>query len=376
MSEYQYYEWQTIDRVLTPEEQSLVNRLSSHIDVTASQAVVTYEWGDFKHDPKEVLLKYFDAHLYMANWGSRRLMFRFPQGLLDEETVEQYCVFDYISFETDGNHQVLDLSLDEEEGFGWVEVEGSLSTFIRLRDDLLQGDFRLLYLAWLKAITLSGPLDGDEDDPDHPAFDQEPPVPAGLRELTPALKLFIDVFHLDPFLVQAAMSTSSDLPTAPSMNYRELVRRLPRDEREDFLVRLAEGDPGTALKLRKRLMDFTPKTKGQSQERRTIQQIFALAEGYEQLERHRKEEEARRKYVAEMQDLARREEQTWSEVEQWIQGYTAKAYDTATTLLEKLEKLAEFQARQTVFRERVLALSEKYKTRSSLMSRWRSKRWL
>jgi hypothetical protein len=59
-----------------------------------------------------------------------------------------------------------------------------------------------------------------------------------------------------------------------------------------------------------------------------------------------------------------------------IQGYTAKAYDSATTLLEKLEKLAEFQARQNLFRERVLALSEKYKTRSSLMSRWRNRGWL
>ena len=51
MSEYQYYEWQTIDRVLTPDEQSLVDQLSSHIDVTASQAVVTYEWGDFNFHP-------------------------------------------------------------------------------------------------------------------------------------------------------------------------------------------------------------------------------------------------------------------------------------------------------------------------------------
>jgi hypothetical protein len=376
MSEYQYYEWQTIDRVLTPEEQSLVNRLSSHIDVTASQAVVTYQWGDFKHDPKEVLLKYFDAHLYMANWGSRRLMFRFPQGLLDEEAVEQYCVLDYISFEVAGDFQVLDLSLDEEEGVGWVEAEGALSTFTRLRDDLLQGDFRLLYLAWLKAITLSGPLDSDEDDLESPVYDREPPVPAGLQMLTPALKLFMDDFDLDPFLIQAAAASSPDLQPAASMKYGELVKRLPRDECDDFLARLAEGDPSSALRLRKRLMDFTPKTKGQPQERRTIQQIFAVAKSIKQLERQRKEEEARRKDIAEMEAQAKREEQTWAEVEQLIQGYTAKAYDTATTLLEKLERLAEFQARQTLFRERVLALSEKYKTRSSLLSRWRSRGWL
>ena len=63
MSEYQYYEWQTIDRLLTDAEQDAVNGLSSHIAVTASQAVVTYEWGDFKHNPRQVLARYFDAHV-------------------------------------------------------------------------------------------------------------------------------------------------------------------------------------------------------------------------------------------------------------------------------------------------------------------------
>ena len=223
---------------------------------------------------------------------------------------------------------------------------------------------------------MSGPLNVDENDPESLAFDREPPVPAGLQKLTPALKHFMNVFDLDPFLVQAAAAASPNLRSAASMNYGELVKRLPRDECDDFLVRLAEGDPGTALKLRKRLMDFTPKTKGQPQERRTIQQIFALAESLKQLERQREEEEVRRKYIAEMEALAKREEQTWAEVERLIQGYTAKAYDTATTLLEKLERLAEFQARKILFRERILALGENYKTRSSLLSRWRSRGWL
>jgi hypothetical protein len=37
MSEYQYYEFQTIDRPLTEAEQAEVEELSSHIDVTASR---------------------------------------------------------------------------------------------------------------------------------------------------------------------------------------------------------------------------------------------------------------------------------------------------------------------------------------------------
>ncbi len=108
MSEYQYHEWQTIDRLLTPDEQAAVDQLSSHIDVSPSRAVVTYNWGDFKHDPKEVLLQCFDAYFYLANWGSRRLMFRFPKGILNPEEISPYCVGDFVSFETIGQYQVLE----------------------------------------------------------------------------------------------------------------------------------------------------------------------------------------------------------------------------------------------------------------------------
>jgi hypothetical protein len=63
-SEYQHYEWQTIDRVLSACQQVEVEQLSCHMDiVSATQTVVTYSWGDFKHDLDQVLLKYFDAFL-------------------------------------------------------------------------------------------------------------------------------------------------------------------------------------------------------------------------------------------------------------------------------------------------------------------------
>ena len=185
MSVYQYHEWQAVDRVLTPEEQAAVNDLSSHIEVSSSRAVVTYHWSDFRHDPRQVLLKFFDAYFYLANWGSLRLMFRFPKGLLDEADIEPYCIDEYITFETFGRYQVLDLNFSPEDGEGWMEAEAGLAHFIRLRTDLLEGDYRLLYLARLKAMTMYGEPDADEeyegDDSDTAEHDREPPVPPGLK---------------------------------------------------------------------------------------------------------------------------------------------------------------------------------------------------
>ena len=51
MSESQYHKWQTIDRVLTPVEQTAVNPFSNHIVVSPGKAVVAYHWRDFLYSP-------------------------------------------------------------------------------------------------------------------------------------------------------------------------------------------------------------------------------------------------------------------------------------------------------------------------------------
>jgi hypothetical protein len=85
MSEYQYYEFQTIDRPLTAEQQSAMRRLSSRVDLSASRAAFNYSYGNFRGEPLKVLEQHFDALLYIANWGSQQLAFRFPKGIVASE---------------------------------------------------------------------------------------------------------------------------------------------------------------------------------------------------------------------------------------------------------------------------------------------------
>ena len=155
VSEYQYYEWQALERPSTASEQAALTGLSSHIDVTSGRAIVGHGWSDFKYDPIHVLAEYFDAHLYIANWGARRLAFRFSQGLLDTTTIESCCDEYHVQIQSIGDVQVLEFEMNEAEGFdAGMEERGLLSTLACLRDDFLQGDHRNLYLAWLKARSL------------------------------------------------------------------------------------------------------------------------------------------------------------------------------------------------------------------------------
>jgi hypothetical protein len=76
LSEYQYYEFQAIDRPLAEADRQALRALSTRARITATSFTNAYEWGDFKGDPARLMENWFDLHLYLANWGSRRLMIR------------------------------------------------------------------------------------------------------------------------------------------------------------------------------------------------------------------------------------------------------------------------------------------------------------
>ncbi len=364
MSEYQYYEFQTIDRLLTNAEQAEVQKLSSHIDVMASRAVVTYSYGDFRHDPRQVLSRYFDALLYVANWGTRRLMFRFPTGLIDLAAVEPYGREDQIDFIKVSAHHILEIQLDEEEGLGWVEAEGLLSGLIQLRNDILEGDYRCLYLAWLKAVTL--------DDPEEGTDELEPPVPSGLQKLTPALQHLAQFFDLDSHLIESAASASPAKAEAVSdQALQRAIAQLAREECDDFLFRLAQGEAGLGLALKHKLrptLNASPAST--TARRRTVGQLLKAAQRLREQEQQRQAEEAEKRRMEELKKLAKREGQAWQEVEALIQRSQAKAYDEAVGLLLKLHALAQFQNTLPDFKQRLSQLREKYRSRHSLMQRF------
>jgi hypothetical protein len=380
MSEYQYYEWQIVDRLLTQDEQEAVNSLSSHIEVSPHGAVVTYDWGDFKHDPDQVLLEFFDAFFYLANWGTMRLMFRFPKGMLDEMELEPYLTGEGVSFVTVGEYQVLDIDFNPEDGSSMAAEYPELSDFIPLRADLLRGDYRLLYLAWLREMTLyNEPGDDLEDISDSPQDEIEPPVPAGLKKLSPALDNFVRAFSIDPFLVAAAAENSPDLKPSVAVYYREWITRLSREECNGFLTRLAAGDPVVGMSLRKRLDEFRPQDETHPlASKRTLTELLQRASQLKKAEKKRQDDEIRRQHIVEMKNLAKREPQVWQEVELLLDtgSKSASTYDQATLRLDKLKQLSEFQDTGDEFQAHIQYLASKYSARSSLISRWKARGWI
>ena len=70
MSEYRYYEFLALDRPLTDRQRAELRSISSRAEIRATRFVNEYEWGDLKADPRTMVEQYFDAFLYLANWGN------------------------------------------------------------------------------------------------------------------------------------------------------------------------------------------------------------------------------------------------------------------------------------------------------------------
>ncbi|HEY9152127.1 MAG TPA: hypothetical protein VIN60_04520 [Anaerolineales bacterium] len=366
MSEYQYYEWQTIDQPLNAEEQDAVNALSRHMDrVTSTQAIVTYSWSDFKHDPRKVLLKYFDAMLYLTNWGTRQLMFRFPKGAIESNAIQPYCREEILRLTLEGNYYILEFLFDEEEPDSeWMEGEGILGKLIPLREQILQGDFRALYLGWLKAASL--------EDPNESSSGTEPPLPPGLRTLNSSHQTFIEFFHLDHQLIKAAASASLEFQPASIALLENALSKLSREESEDFLRRFLKNEPRIRTGLQKRLGELAGLTSpGLTQGQRATEKLFKEAERLKQETLRRQKARAEQKRVQGLLELAKREDSTWHWVESLIGQKQAGPYAEATTLLISLRDLAVYQERLAQFDERIAILKNKYANRPSLMERFK-----
>jgi hypothetical protein len=60
MSEYQYHEFQAIDRPLTGKEMDELRSYSTRARITPTSFVNDYSWGDFKGNADAWMEKYFE----------------------------------------------------------------------------------------------------------------------------------------------------------------------------------------------------------------------------------------------------------------------------------------------------------------------------
>lgn len=367
MSEYQYYEFQAIDRPLTAKEQAEIRKLSSRVRLTPNQAIFLYNYGDFRNTPEKVLTQYFDMMFYIANWGTWQFLFRLPKAIADSQWFQPYELPDAVTVSSASKYVILNIEIREEEGIqGWVEGEGWLPKLLPLRDDLLAGDLRLLYLVWLRVAPYLAEYDLDEDP-------LEPPIPPNLNQLSQPLKTFIELVELDADLVSAAAEASPRSKATAKPPLEDYLSALSEAERQQFLLKLVRREPHVDLQLINRLKELAGNHNSAPQAApgcRRLSELEAIAATVRTQREQKERAAAKKKRIQELEALAAREPQTWERVTELIQFKQAKPYDEATALLKDLRDLAAHQGRLPEFARRFERLKSDYSNRPALIKRF------
>jgi hypothetical protein len=288
MSEYQYYEFRAIDKPLDNDEIDELRSLSSRAEITSTSLTNEYNYGSFRGNPENLMSKYFDAFVYVANWGTHRLMFRFPRRLFDFQRAAAYCDGQALKIADKKDFVLLEFTSEEEGGSGWVDGKPWMRSLLSLRADLLCGDFRALYLGWLSSFESRGWYDVDELEKE--ADLEEPYVPPGLIKLSAPLQALADFLRLEDALIEAAATADNgEVSTEPSRD--ELARwlkKMPAAAKEAYLVRFlaAEGDELLRAELFQRYRAATtPKNKRSDQaKRRTVRQLLAARDALTEMQ--------------------------------------------------------------------------------------------
>jgi hypothetical protein len=316
--------------------------------------------------------RYFDAHLYLANWGTRRIALRWPIGLLDPEIAATYCLGESARSWATDEHVIVDLTSENEDGDDeWWENEDALATIVPVRAELAADDRRLLYLAWLLCVQ-NEDLNADEP---------EPPVPPGLDALSGPPRALADFLRLDADLLATAAEASAPLTrrTPPKAALAAWVKQLPQADKDKVIVRLLDGEGAhqRAELLRRYNGDEDQpavgggRTAGQllagAEERWTKRQ--RAADKRKAAERAHQEKAAEAARQQRLDAIAADPEQAWQYVRTLIAIKKPKEYDLAVALLTDLKAIAERDNQGNAFIAQVRQLREEHARKPSLIDR-------
>lgn len=376
MSEYQYYEFRALDRPLNDSEMKELRNSSTRAEITSRSFTNVYHFGDFRGSPEEMMEKYFDAHVYYANWGTFTLMLRLPLGIIDLRVIGAYSVEDVLDFWTTGKHVIIKWCHFSEDGWDeWVEEDETwLDQLTPIREELGQGDYRTLYLGWLLGVQL-GIVDKEAD---------EPFIPSGGPKLTEAQKSLFDFLHIDVDLVSAGLreSKASTAGADREKLIKSWIDQIPEAEAKELLLRIFEGEPKEVqYELRRRynqlvrtmedfdpLSEFSGRTVNMLLERVNEEEKKRLAreaakEAREQAERERK----RREYLAE---LATKFPEIWQKADSCAQEKSGPGYDKARDLLVDLSDAYAQAGRKDEFYKLFKRFTEEHVRKPALLKRF------
>ena len=359
MSEYQFYEFAAIDRPLTSREMEKLRAVSTRGIITPYSFTNHYHWGALKADPQDWMKRYFDAHVYLADWGQCTFSLKLPKSSFSKEDIDPFKNRASLFATSTNTHWIIDwLASDEpfdddryaeDDGTGWLQ------RLIPIRDELMAGDMRSLYLGWLAAGHSMK------------KFVLEPELPPGMKEMSPAQKALAKFLEIDPDLIEAAAVNSARIPTQTRTDTHDMNVWLDGwtvPDMHNILQLLVTDQSQKAISMaRNRYLTWLRQQRpmvSSYTSRRTVGELRELAKSAsaarlarEEQERRQHETRQRQKRHAELRRMMNNENRYWKNADQEASRGCASGYDQALRILSELSEGNALVSSPEVFRKKL-----------------------
>ncbi|MBS0207777.1 MAG: hypothetical protein JSS27_02375 [Planctomycetes bacterium] len=338
MSEYQHIAFRAIDRPVSEQNLQYMRRQSTRATITPWSFENEYHYGDFHGNPMEMLRLGYDIHLHYANFGIRKLLIRLPHGLPDSKAAQPYLGKDAPRLLKDkvGTGVILAIEPFHEPGDLdeiW-EVSAVFGRLVPLRAEILNGNLRPLYLAYM-AIACDM-----EHDPEETV---EAPVPAGLEDLSEAQRSLAELYGLSDDLIAAAAQEAPAMPASaePLAGYSEWLCDQPATMKDGWLAAWMADTASSARVeiLAKYRADSDLSTWPTARPNRTVAQLQAAAAKIADEAKQRAAADATLRRTQRLAKMATNPAATLREIEKLVSTRTTVAYRRVAELLSELREV-------------------------------------
>lgn len=371
---FRYYEFRAVDRRLDERRMERLHGLSPFADVTPTGFVARCVDAELDEDPLALLDEMFDVFVYLSNRGGRRFAIRAPRSAVDLERASLYAgPCGSVELAANDEGVILQIGSPDLDRFsGWIHGEDWMPELAPLRDELLAGDYRGLYIGWLNDLQLGA----DDGTP-------EPPVPPGLREFDLPLDSLVEFLDVTAYLMRVGQERSAPLPQEPAdpQQLAEWIASLPAAEKDDLLRRAALGDapdPGGELLRRFRGSRAREAARTAAGSTWTVGRIRErvlelMQEDARREEQRRREAERQREAQIQaererrFQDLIEREDEHWDRVGDLIAERKPDSYRLAVWRLEGLCEALTRVGRRDDFDIALRTIREENKRKTRLL---------
>jgi len=368
MSEYQYYRFERLNGCLSANQRQALCSISSRAEITHTSFSVFYHYSDLKAEPVEVMQNYFDIGFYYANWGNIDAYIKLPLGTLPDAFLAVADDYNLTVYSSD-DAQLLIFSLEEYyEYFDDEDADSFFQYLAELREELIAGDYRLLYFPWLKRT--------QHDDKAVPL----PLIHFDFKKLTPAQLAFVALFDLPTVSIRALALLLREAPshtdTKAVLTPADWVGQLSVANKDNLLCELFKSghlSRSQALSLIKKQQN----TQASDFQYWLVPSMLETYTGLaaQQIEQEKLQAEEQRieqARITKENQLNQRyleRDAVWSRVEKEASRACASGYDNASALLHELSEAYSFKSEQSTFSTSYQRFVRRHQNRKALLRR-------